>query len=234
MDTPYGAIPDRLARGMRPQEQHEYLQLSYGRRRVVLPHMSSAAPWPVPYFETSSGTPPSQEARPECRPAPHFFRTSAQSKAMGDAVVGVVANPLSGRDIRRLVTQASVLWESLSATLLKRRIDSRHLAVRPGGGEGERLRRSVGVHGDRQAEIGRHGRGRRGPGRQDNAAGREVLARVGHLEAGDLDTSEEHPEKRSPGQVYRDIKREADGRLCLSGRRANEQERRRERVPVGI
>ena len=27
---------------------------------------------------------------------------------MGDAVVGVVANPLSSRDIRRLVTQASV------------------------------------------------------------------------------------------------------------------------------
>jgi hypothetical protein len=47
---------------------------------------------------------------------------------MGDAVVGVVANTLSGRDIRRLVTQASVLWESLSATLLKRKIDSRHPA----------------------------------------------------------------------------------------------------------
>jgi hypothetical protein len=41
---------------------------------------------------------------------------------MGDAVVGVVANPLSGRNIRRLVTQASVLWESLSATLLKGRM----------------------------------------------------------------------------------------------------------------
>jgi len=27
---------------------------------------------------------------------------------VGDAIVGVVANPLSGRDIRRLVTQATV------------------------------------------------------------------------------------------------------------------------------
>ena len=35
MDTPYGAIPDRLARSMRPQEQHEYLRLTYGRRRVL-------------------------------------------------------------------------------------------------------------------------------------------------------------------------------------------------------
>jgi Purple acid Phosphatase, N-terminal domain/Calcineurin-like phosphoesterase len=35
MDTPYGEIPDRLARGMRPQEQHEYLQRSYGRRRLL-------------------------------------------------------------------------------------------------------------------------------------------------------------------------------------------------------
>jgi hypothetical protein len=35
MDTPYGDIPDRLARDMRPQEQHEYLQLSYGRRRLL-------------------------------------------------------------------------------------------------------------------------------------------------------------------------------------------------------
>lgn len=35
MDTPYGAIPDRLARDMRPQEQHEYLRLRYGRRQVL-------------------------------------------------------------------------------------------------------------------------------------------------------------------------------------------------------
>ena len=35
MDTPYGEIPDRLARDMRPPEQHEYLQLSYGRRRLL-------------------------------------------------------------------------------------------------------------------------------------------------------------------------------------------------------
>jgi hypothetical protein len=35
MDTPYGDIPDRFARAMRPSEQHEYLQLSYGRRRLL-------------------------------------------------------------------------------------------------------------------------------------------------------------------------------------------------------
>jgi hypothetical protein len=35
MDTPYGDIPDRLAGDMRPQEQHEYLRFSYGRRRLL-------------------------------------------------------------------------------------------------------------------------------------------------------------------------------------------------------
>lgn len=35
MDTPYGEIPDRFVRDMRPQEQHDYLRLSYGRRRLL-------------------------------------------------------------------------------------------------------------------------------------------------------------------------------------------------------
>ena len=39
---------------------------------------------------------------------------------MGDAVVGVVANPLSGRDIRRLVTQASVFPMAEKANMVQR------------------------------------------------------------------------------------------------------------------
>ncbi len=39
---------------------------------------------------------------------------------MGDAIVGVVANPLSGRDIRRLVTQASVFPMSEKASMIQR------------------------------------------------------------------------------------------------------------------
>ena len=35
MATPYGDIPDRLARDMRPPEQHEYLRRSFGRRRLL-------------------------------------------------------------------------------------------------------------------------------------------------------------------------------------------------------
>src|SRR5215471_10738186 len=40
--------------------------------------------------------------------------------ALGDAVVGVVANPLSGRDIRRLVTQASVFPTAEKANMIQR------------------------------------------------------------------------------------------------------------------
>jgi predicted polyphosphate/ATP-dependent NAD kinase len=39
---------------------------------------------------------------------------------VGDAVVGVVANPLSGRDIRRLVTQASVFPTAEKASMIQR------------------------------------------------------------------------------------------------------------------
>ena len=39
---------------------------------------------------------------------------------MGDAIVGVVANPLSGRDIRRLVTQASVFPTAEKASMIQR------------------------------------------------------------------------------------------------------------------
>jgi len=39
---------------------------------------------------------------------------------VGDAIVGVVANPLSGRDIRRLVTQASVFPTTEKANMIQR------------------------------------------------------------------------------------------------------------------
>ena len=39
---------------------------------------------------------------------------------MGDAIVGIVANPLSGRDIRRLVTQASVFPTAEKANMIQR------------------------------------------------------------------------------------------------------------------
>jgi len=39
---------------------------------------------------------------------------------VGDAIVGVVANPLSGRDIRRLVTQASVFPTAEKANMVQR------------------------------------------------------------------------------------------------------------------
>ena len=39
---------------------------------------------------------------------------------MGDAIVGVVANPLSGRDIRRLVAQASVFPTAEKANMIQR------------------------------------------------------------------------------------------------------------------
>ncbi len=39
---------------------------------------------------------------------------------MGDAIVGVVANPLSGRDIRRLVTHASVFPTAEKASMIQR------------------------------------------------------------------------------------------------------------------
>jgi hypothetical protein len=35
MQTPYGEIPDKFARSMRPQEMHDFLKKSYGRRTVL-------------------------------------------------------------------------------------------------------------------------------------------------------------------------------------------------------
>jgi predicted polyphosphate/ATP-dependent NAD kinase len=39
---------------------------------------------------------------------------------MGDAIVGVMANPLSGRDIRRLTTRASVFPTAEKANMIQR------------------------------------------------------------------------------------------------------------------
>src|SRR5579863_9701407 len=44
--------------------------------------------------------------------------------AVGDAIVGIVANPLSGRDIRRLVTQASVFPTAEKANMIRRMLTS--------------------------------------------------------------------------------------------------------------
>jgi TAT (twin-arginine translocation) pathway signal sequence len=35
VETPYGEIPDRLVKDMRPQEMHDYLQRRYSRRTVL-------------------------------------------------------------------------------------------------------------------------------------------------------------------------------------------------------
>src|SRR5580658_10602621 len=35
MQTPYGEIPDKFARAMRPQEMHDYLKKRYGRRTIL-------------------------------------------------------------------------------------------------------------------------------------------------------------------------------------------------------
>jgi predicted polyphosphate/ATP-dependent NAD kinase len=45
---------------------------------------------------------------------------------VGDAMVGVVANPLSGRDIRRLVTRASVFPTAEKANMIQRMLTALH------------------------------------------------------------------------------------------------------------
>jgi hypothetical protein len=49
---------------------------------------------------------------------------------MGDAIVGVVANPLSGRDIRRLVTQASVFPTAEKANMIQRMLEPHGVTAR--------------------------------------------------------------------------------------------------------
>ena len=52
--------------------------------------------------------------------------------ALGDAIVGVVANPLSGRDIRRLVTQASVFPTAEKANMIQRMLTALAAVVASG------------------------------------------------------------------------------------------------------
>jgi hypothetical protein len=68
MDTPYGDIPDRLARAMRPLEQHEYLQLSYGRRRLLKGAAvlgAAAVAGPVLWRQTGAVTAPAVGPGPQ-------------------------------------------------------------------------------------------------------------------------------------------------------------------------
>ena len=86
---------------------------------------------------------------------------------MGDAIVGVVANPLSGRDIRRLVTQASVFPTAEKANMMIQRLLTafgavgvhRVLLSTDLGGISASVYRAIG----RRPAQGRHGRDSRWP-----------------------------------------------------------------------
>jgi predicted polyphosphate/ATP-dependent NAD kinase len=86
---------------------------------------------------------------------------------VGDAIVGVVANPLSGRDIRRLVTQASVFPTAEKANMIGRMLTAfgavgvqRVLIGTDLGGISASVFRAVG----RRAGPGAHGTGLPGSG----------------------------------------------------------------------
>lgn len=74
---------------------------------------------------------------------------------MGDAIVGVMANPLSGRDIRRLVTQASVFPMAEKANMIQRMLTAfgavgvhRVLLSTDLGGISAAVLRAIGRHRD--------------------------------------------------------------------------------------
>jgi predicted polyphosphate/ATP-dependent NAD kinase len=74
---------------------------------------------------------------------------------VGDAIVGVVANPLSGRDIRRLVTQASVFPMAEKANMIQRMLTAfgavgvqRVLLSTDLGGISAAVLRAIGRHRD--------------------------------------------------------------------------------------
>jgi predicted polyphosphate/ATP-dependent NAD kinase len=80
---------------------------------------------------------------------------------VGDAIVGIVANPLSGRDIRRLVTQASVFPTAEKANMIQRMLTAfgavgvhRALLSTDLGGISASVFRALG----RRPAQGRHGR----------------------------------------------------------------------------
>jgi predicted polyphosphate/ATP-dependent NAD kinase len=85
---------------------------------------------------------------------------------VGDAIVGVVANPLSGRDIRRLVTQASVFPTAEKANMIQRMLTAfgavgvqRVLLSTDLGGISASVFRAIG----RRPSRGRQGRDARWP-----------------------------------------------------------------------
>jgi predicted polyphosphate/ATP-dependent NAD kinase len=93
---------------------------------------------------------------------------------LGDAIVGVVANPLSGRDIRRLVTQASVFPTAEKASMIQRMLTAfgavgvhRVLLSTDLGGISAAVFRALERH---RAQCGHRGQGRPGaPGRPGHA-----------------------------------------------------------------
>jgi predicted polyphosphate/ATP-dependent NAD kinase len=87
---------------------------------------------------------------------------------VGDAIVGIVANPLSGRDIRRLVTQASVFPTAEKANMIQRMLTAlaavgvdRVLLGTDLGGISAAVLRAV----ERRRAMGRAGSGGLGPDR---------------------------------------------------------------------
>jgi predicted polyphosphate/ATP-dependent NAD kinase len=79
---------------------------------------------------------------------------------VGDAIVGVVANPLSGRDIRRLVTQASVFPTAEKANMILRMLAAfaavgvhRVLLSTDLGGISASVHRAIGRRGGRDGQL---------------------------------------------------------------------------------
>src|SRR5690242_17722783 len=78
---------------------------------------------------------------------------SVTEKNAGDAIVGLVANPASGRDVRRLVAQASVHSLAEKCNLVLRLLSGLHAAgirrvvMMPDlSGLAERVRRAIAAH----------------------------------------------------------------------------------------
>src|SRR5215813_7032811 len=91
---------------------------------------------------------------------------AAHSTVVGDAIVGVVANPLSGRDIRRLVTQATVFPTAEKASMIQRMLAAfgaagvhRALLSTDLGGVSAAVFRAL----ERHRAQGRHGQDARWP-----------------------------------------------------------------------
>lgn len=71
MQTPYGEIPDRLARDMRPQEMHDYLRKKHGRRAVLKAGALGVAAAASPVFWRQSAV--RAAALPAAPPRPRWL-----------------------------------------------------------------------------------------------------------------------------------------------------------------